>query len=66
MRNKKFPATLIININILQNFAFMVISVYLEEEICMREELKFAVMECGELFTLEAGTAVMLQLFADN
>ena len=32
----------------------------------MREELKFAVMECGELFTLEAGTVVMLLLFADN
>ena len=44
----------------------MVISVYLEEEMRKREELKFAVMECGGRFTLEDGTVVMLQLFADN
>ena len=31
-----------------------------------REELKFAVMECGGLFTLEAGTAVMLLLSVGN
>ena len=32
----------------------------------MREQLKFAVMECGELFMLQTGTAVMLLLSVDN
>ena len=32
----------------------------------MREELKSAAMEYGELFLQEVGTAVMLKLFVSN
>ena len=32
----------------------------------MREELKFAVMEFGDPFTLEVGTVVMLQLLVSS
>ena len=45
----------------------MVIFGWLEEITLMREELKSAAMDYGELFMMEdIGTAVMLKLFVSN
>ena len=44
----------------------MGISVWLEEEMQMKEEWKSVAMKCGEPSGMEDGTVMMLPLFADN
>ena len=44
----------------------MVTFVWLEEEICTREELRYAAMECGAQSGMDGGIVVMLEWFADS
>ena len=44
----------------------MVRFVWLGEEMCMKEELRCAVMECGALYIEEIGTVSMQEWPVDN